>query len=66
MVKERKYGANTVYTCIEMEKSYLLKLFQEWGRNKGNGEGVNSSMIYLIYFKNFYKSHIVPPPSSSI
>jgi hypothetical protein len=26
---------------------------------------VNSSMIYLIYFKNFYKCHNVPPPRTS-
>jgi hypothetical protein len=29
-------------------------------------EVVNSSMIYLIYCKNFYKSHTVPPPSTTI
>jgi hypothetical protein len=29
-------------------------------------EGVNSSVICLIYFKNFYKSHNVPPPSPTI
>jgi hypothetical protein len=29
----------TVYTCMKMEKWYLLKLFQEWwkGRIKENG-----------------------------
>jgi hypothetical protein len=32
MVKEVEYGANTVYTCMPMEKCYLLKLFQELGR----------------------------------
>jgi hypothetical protein len=26
-------------------------------------EGVNSSMIYMIYYKNFCKCHNVPPPS---
>jgi hypothetical protein len=26
-------------------------------------EGVNSSMIYLIHCKNFYKCNNVPPPS---
>jgi hypothetical protein len=29
-------------------------------------EGVNSSMIYLIYCKNFYKCHDVPPPNATI
>jgi hypothetical protein len=29
-------------------------------------EGVNSSMIYLIYYKNFHKCHNVPPPSITI
>jgi hypothetical protein len=27
-----EYGANTVYTCMSMEKWFLLKLFQAWGR----------------------------------
>jgi hypothetical protein len=48
-----------------VEKWYLLKLFQEWeGKGvKENGRGVNSSMIYC---KNFYKCHSVPPPSTTI
>jgi hypothetical protein len=29
-------------------------------------EGVNSSMIYLIYCKNFCKCHNVPPPRKTI
>jgi hypothetical protein len=29
-------------------------------------EGVNSSMIYFIYCKNFCKCHNVPPPSTTI
>jgi hypothetical protein len=29
-------------------------------------EEVNSSMIYLIYCKNFCKCHNVPPPSTTI
>jgi hypothetical protein len=33
-VKEGEHGANTVYTCIEIEKLYLLKLFQEWEGGK--------------------------------
>jgi hypothetical protein len=33
---------------------------------KENGDRVNSSMIYLIHCKNFYKCHKVPPPSTTI
>jgi hypothetical protein len=29
-------------------------------------EGINSSMIYLIHYKNFCKCHNVPPPSTTI
>jgi hypothetical protein len=29
-------------------------------------EGVNSGMIYLIYCKNFYKWHNVPPSGTTI
>jgi hypothetical protein len=36
------------------------------GRIKENGGGVNSIMIYLIYCKNFCKSHNVPPPSTTV
>jgi hypothetical protein len=31
-VWEYEYGANTVYTCLQMEKWDLLILFQEWGK----------------------------------
>jgi hypothetical protein len=31
------------------------------GEIKKNGGGVNSSMIYLIYCKNFCKCHYIPP-----
>jgi hypothetical protein len=30
------------------------------GRIKENDGGVNSTMIYLTYCKNFYKSHNIP------
>jgi hypothetical protein len=36
------------------------------GEIKENGGGVNSSMIYLIYCKNFCKCHNVSPPSTTI
>jgi hypothetical protein len=32
---------------------------------KGKGGGVNSSMIYLIYCKNFCKCHNAPSPSTT-
>jgi hypothetical protein len=44
-----------------MEKLYLLKLFQEWGI-KSDG-GVNSSMTYLIYCKNFANATMYPHPA---
>jgi hypothetical protein len=34
---------------------------REWGRREIQME-VNSSVIYLIYCKNFCKYHIVPHP----
>jgi hypothetical protein len=44
-----------------------LKLFQEWGgRVKENDEGVNSSMIYSIYCKNFCGCHNVPSPNTTV
>jgi hypothetical protein len=53
------YGANTVYTCLWMEKWDLLKLFWQWGKRIGqNGEGVNSTMMYN---KNFCECHIILP-----
>jgi hypothetical protein len=33
---------------------------------ESGGGGVNSSMIYLIHGKNFYKCHNVPLPSTII
>jgi hypothetical protein len=59
-----------VYTCIQMQKWYLLKPFQEeqWRcefKYSRIVEGVNSSMIYLILCKNFWKCHTVPPPSTT-
>jgi hypothetical protein len=47
-----------------------LTLFLEWGKGerriKENSEGVPSSIIYLIYCKNFCKCHNVPLPSTTI
>jgi hypothetical protein len=39
-------------------------LGMEGGIDKREMEGINSSMMYLIYCKNFYKCHNVPPPST--
>jgi hypothetical protein len=36
----------------------------EGGRKRRMEEGVNSSMIYLIFCKNFCKCHNVPLPST--
>jgi hypothetical protein len=51
-----------------LEKGNLFKLLQEWaeGGDKRMVEGVNSSMMYLIYCKNFCKCHNVPPPNTTI
>jgi hypothetical protein len=51
-----------------MQKMIALKLFQvsEEGGIKEMVEGINSNMIYLIYFENFCKCHNVPPPSTTI
>jgi hypothetical protein len=45
-----------------------LKLHQEWKEwgVKENGGGVNSSILYLMYCKNFCKCHNVPLPSTTI
>jgi hypothetical protein len=31
------------------------------GRIKKNDGGMNSTMVYMVYYKNFCKSHNVPP-----
>jgi hypothetical protein len=49
-----------VYTCMQIEKRYLVKVFQEWGgikENDGGGEFKYDS----IYCKNFCKCHNVLP-----
>jgi hypothetical protein len=44
-----------------------LKLFQEWGEGglRRAMERVNSTMIYLIYCRNFCKCHNVLPASTT-
>jgi hypothetical protein len=45
-----------------------LKLFQEWWgvEIKENNGGVNSNMVYLIYYKSICKCYSVSPPSPTI
>jgi hypothetical protein len=45
-----------VETVPEMGEGGMMK----------NGGGMNSSMIYLIYCKNFCKCHNVPLPTTTI
>jgi hypothetical protein len=47
-------------------KSSFSKVSERGGEKKEKVEGVNSSMIYLIHYKNFCKCHDVPPPSTTI
>jgi hypothetical protein len=48
-----------------------IRNVEHYFRNGGRGkkrrmmEGVNSNIIYLIYYKNFCKCHNVPPPSTT-
>jgi hypothetical protein len=37
--QEDERGANNVYTCMQMQKWYLLKLFQEWGGKREQWRG---------------------------
>jgi hypothetical protein len=56
-------GPNNVYTCMIPVETVL----GIWGGGmKRTEEWVNSSMIYLIHCKNFYKCHDVPPASTTI
>jgi hypothetical protein len=48
-------------------KVVSVETFQECGRSmKESSEGLDSSKIYLIYFKNFCKCHNVPTLSTTI
>jgi hypothetical protein len=56
--------------CIHVCK-WKNEICWNCSRNQGrgikkNGEGVDSSMIYLIHCRNFCKCHNVPPPSTTI
>jgi hypothetical protein len=56
-------GPNNVYTCMIPVETVL----GIWGGGmKRTEEWVNSSMIYLIHCKNFYKCHNVFPHSTTI
>jgi hypothetical protein len=45
-----------------------VETIQEWGEEgkRRMVEGVNSTLIYLIYYKTFCKNHNVPPPSTTL
>jgi hypothetical protein len=47
-MQENEYGGNTMCSCMKMEKTRPVGLFQEWGREDDGG--VNSTVIYC---KNF-------------
>lgn len=48
---EDEYGKNIVYTCMYLEKWYLLKLLQEWeeeGMKENGGQGAFKYIIFDI------------------
>jgi hypothetical protein len=49
-----------------MEKMISIETIPGMEREgvKENGGGMNSSTIYLLYYRNFCKCHSVPPPST--
>jgi hypothetical protein len=51
-----------VSVFFKKDALYKVKKVGEGEIKESSGE-VNSSMIYLIHCKNFYKSHNVPPPA---
>jgi hypothetical protein len=56
-----------MYTHVcEWKKMILVKTVPGigGGRIKESSGGVNSSMIYLMHFKNLCKCHNAPPPST--
>jgi hypothetical protein len=56
---EGEYGANTVYMCVNGKMTPVKTIPGIWGRvTKESDGGINSIMIYC---KNFYKYHNVPP-----
>jgi hypothetical protein len=65
----RRVNIVQTLVCIYVNgERYLLKLLQEWEKEnrKESDGGVNSTMIYLIYCKNFCKCHNVFPPTKTI
>jgi hypothetical protein len=58
---------NIVQYCVHMYvngKKWDCSRKEERGDKGEWSRGVNSSMIYLIYCKNFCKCHTVSPPST--
>jgi hypothetical protein len=59
---EGEYGANTVHTFVNGKIVSVETITgTRGGKLRRIVEGVNSSMIYLIYCKNFGQCHNVPP-----
>jgi hypothetical protein len=46
---QNQYGANTVYTCMWMEKWYLLKQYKEGAGEVIKEIGGEGEFIYTIY-----------------
>jgi hypothetical protein len=63
-VKEREYGAYTVYMCVNgkmIPVETIPGMGWEWRKMV---EGVNSKYDVFYILKNFCKCHNVPPPST--
>jgi hypothetical protein len=54
-----------VYTYVNV-KLVPVETIPGMGGGGNKGEGVNSSMIYLIHCKNFWKCYNVPSPRTTI
>jgi hypothetical protein len=59
-------GDGLAWTCHEMRYMIIWHMGIQKDIKRTEVERVNSSMIYLIYCKNFCKCHSVPPPSTTI
>jgi hypothetical protein len=62
---EDEYCANTVYTYLQKEKWYLLKLIQEWGKgNKGECWRGWNQVWYIWYIvRTFVNATLYPHPT---
>jgi hypothetical protein len=68
LVKEGEHGTNAVNTVVNGKMVSAETIPGNRGHEgmQENGGGVNSSMTYLIYCKNFCKCHNVPAASTTI